>query len=243
MASDTDDTVQAAPTSSDQEQPSPAAGDQASPAQASPEVDEQPSSGGEENAAPAGGEHASPADGELHTETQAHGGADDHGSDVFPPFDSTTFASQLVWLAIAFGLFYYLMSKMILPRIAQTLEQRHDRIASDLAEAERLKNETDAAIAAYEQALTEARQKAGDIARSTRERVQEAIEADRTEAETALADKLAEAETRIGEVRTKALAEVDTIAADAAQALIGSLGGVKVTKTELTKTVGDVRAQ
>ncbi|TYL25237.1 ATP F0F1 synthase subunit B, partial [Streptococcus pyogenes] len=29
-----------------------------------------------------------------------------HGGNTFPPFDPTTFSSQLVWLAITFGLFY-----------------------------------------------------------------------------------------------------------------------------------------
>ena len=60
---------------------------------------------------------------------------------VFPPFDSTTFASQLLWFAITFALLYYLMAKVALPRIAGILEDRRDRIASDLDLAERLKRE------------------------------------------------------------------------------------------------------
>lgn len=182
----------------------------------------------------------SPVSGDVtHSEVQAQGG--DHGSAGFPPFDSSTFASQLVWLAITFGLFYYLMAKVVLPRIAQTLEQRHDRIASDLAEAERLKGETDAAIAAYEQSLSEARQKAGDIARTTRERVQHTIDADRAEAEAGIAARMEEAETRIGEVKAKAMGEVNQIAADTAQELVSALGGGKITKADLTKAVSAVR--
>ncbi|WP_209000638.1 hypothetical protein [Labrenzia sp. DG1229] len=78
----------------------------------------------------------------------------------FPPFDATTFASQLLWLAITFGVFYWIMKNVAMPRIAGILEDRKDRIAGDLSEANRLKDETDAAIAAYEQALAEARNKA-----------------------------------------------------------------------------------
>ena len=52
--------------------------------------------------------------------------------DVFPPFDSSTFPSQLLWFALTFALLYYLMSKVALPRIAGILEDRRDRIASDL---------------------------------------------------------------------------------------------------------------
>ncbi|MEP1881060.1 MAG: ATP F0F1 synthase subunit B, partial [Roseibium sp.] len=90
----------------------------------------------------------------------------EHGAG-FPPFDSSTFASQILWLAITFGLFYWIMKNVAVPRIAGILEDRKDRIAGDLAEANRLKQETDAAIAAYEQALAEARNKAHGIAHDT----------------------------------------------------------------------------
>ena len=93
--------------------------------------------------------------------------AGEHGAG-FPPFDSTTFASQILWLAITFGLFYWIMKKVAVPRIAGILEDRKDRIAGDLSEANRLKEETDEAIAAYEQALAEARAKAHTIALNTR---------------------------------------------------------------------------
>ena len=57
-----------------------------------------------------------------------------HGAG-FPPFDVHTFPSQLIWLAIAFAALYLLMSRIALPRIANILEERHDRIADDLEEA------------------------------------------------------------------------------------------------------------
>ncbi len=45
----------------------------------------------------------------VHTETGvAHG--EEHGG-VFPPFDSSTYASQLLWLALTFGAFYLLLSR------------------------------------------------------------------------------------------------------------------------------------
>ena len=71
---------------------------------------------------------------EMHTETGVadHGGGHEAG---FPPFDSSTFPSQLLWLAITFGLFYIFMNKVVVPRIGGILEHRRDRIAKDLDEA------------------------------------------------------------------------------------------------------------
>ena len=93
---------------------------------------------------------------EPHATAVAHPGGEAHSAG-FPPFDSSTFASQLLWLAISFGLFYWLLSTKVLPRISGILEARADRIARDLAEAQRLKAESDAAGAAYEAALAAAR--------------------------------------------------------------------------------------
>ena len=66
------------------------------------------------------------------TNTETGVPAEHNGSGSFPPFDSSTFSSQLIWLAITFGLFYYLMSRVALPRISGILETRSDRIAQDL---------------------------------------------------------------------------------------------------------------
>ena len=90
-----------------------------------------------------------------------------HGA--FPPFASETFASQLLWFAVAFGLLYYVMSRFALPRVAAIMESRSQRIAADLAEAERLRAESEAAGAAYEKSLGDARAKAKAIAQEMRE--------------------------------------------------------------------------
>lgn len=172
----------------------------------------------------------------THSETGASGG-EAHTSGVFPPFDSSTFASQLLWLAITFGLFYMLMSKVIVPRIGGILEHRRDRIAQDLDEANRLKEEADNAIAAYEQELADARKKASAIAETAREKAKAAAEAERTSTEAELGAKMADAEKSITAIKTKALADVDTIAEDAATDMVKHLLGGTVTKAEVAAAI------
>jgi len=162
---------------------------------------------------------------------------DAHASPGFPPFDASTFPSQLLWLAITFGLFYYLMSKVALPQIASILEVRKDRIAGDLAEADRLKGESEAAIAAYEQALAEARQNAHAIAQSNREKLQAEIEAKRHKSEERLAAKVAEAEARIGEITKEALSHVSEIAEGTASEIVNKLVGARPQKADVANAV------
>ena len=73
-------------------------------------------------------------------ETMEHVPASEHGGG-FPPFQKDTFASQLLWITLAFVALYLLMSRVALPRIGSIIEDRKQRIASDFAEAERMKAE------------------------------------------------------------------------------------------------------
>jgi F-type H+-transporting ATPase subunit b len=160
--------------------------------------------------------------------TQAHSAAPDvapeaHGA--FPPFASHTFASQLLWFAVAFGLLYYVMSRVALPRVAAIMESRSQRIAADLAEAERLRAESEAAGAAYEKSLGDARAKAKAIAQEMREALTAESEGRRKALEAELHERLVVAETTIGARTAEAMGSVRGIAADTATAIVERLTG------------------
>ena len=160
----------------------------------------------------------------------------------FPPFATETFPSQLLWLAISFGLLYYLMSKVALPRISSILEMRKDRVAADLDEANRLDEEGKAAVAAYEQSVAEARNKGNAVAQTARDEAKARSDAARAAAEADLAARMSEAEARIAEVRSSAMAEVETIAADTAEALVAELVPADISRAEVEQAVRAVRS-
>jgi F-type H+-transporting ATPase subunit b len=185
-------------------------------------------------------EAAAPAEGETHnTETGVPHGAEEHGA--FPPFDSTHFPSQILWLAITFGVFYFLVSKMIAPRISGIIQTRESRIASDLAEASRMKNEADAAVAKYEQELSEARAKSAAIATEARDKAKVEADAERARIEGELASKLAAAEASIGAIKDKAMAEVSVVAEDVASEIVSQLTGVQVGKADVASAVSSAK--
>ncbi len=189
----------------------------------------------ESNHAAGGGESA--AEGVTHSETGVpHDGG--HGA-TFPPFDPATFPSQLLWLAITFGLFYLFMKRVALPRISGTLEVRRDRIAQDLDQAARMKEEADEAIAAYEQELAEARNKAGRIGQEARDAAKAEADAERSEVEAKLEEQLAKSEARIAAIKAEAMKDVGTIAEDTASAIVEQLVG-KAAKADVSAAVKSV---
>lgn len=178
---------------------------------------------------------SNPTEGSI-SETGPVGSSAPEGG-AFPPFESQFFASQLLWLAITFGLLYLFMSRVVVPRIGGILEHRRDRIAQDLDEANRLKEEADNAIAAYEQELAEARKKAAAIAETAREKAKVAANAARASTEAELSDRMADAEKSISAVKATALAEVDTIAEETAGNVVRHLLGGSVTKAEVAAAI------
>jgi F-type H+-transporting ATPase subunit b len=147
------------------------------------------------------------------------------GHGAFPPFQAQHFPSQLFWLAISFVLLYVLMSKVALPRIGSILAARSRVIGDDLAAAERLKEQSDAAHAAYDKALADARARAQAMASTTRQQQASEAEAAQKRLEAQLHERLAAAEQSIAATRTAAMGNVRSIAADTAAAIVERLIG------------------
>jgi len=156
----------------------------------------------------------------------AHTEADGGHKAPFPPFERNTFASQLVSLLIAFVALYLIVSRIALPRVGKTIDDRQNKIEGDLAEAQKLKDESDNALRAYETDLAAARSRAQAIGVENSEKLNAASEAERKALEERLSHKLNEAEKTIAATRQKAMSNVRGIAADAAAALVQRLTGV-----------------
>lgn len=176
---------------------------------------------------------------ELNTGTEAHGGS----GGGFPPFNPDTFAPQLVWLALTFGALYFVMSRKALPRIADVLEERANRIKRDLDAADRLKAETDKALSAYDLALSDAKNNAGTIAKDTRAKLAADIDKQKAAVDAQMNIKIADAEKRIAETKTKALASVSEIAASTATAIVDRLIGHVATADDAPRAAAPIAGE
>jgi F-type H+-transporting ATPase subunit b len=165
-----------------------------------------------------------------------------HEKVVFPPFDSSFFASQILWLAITFAVFYWFLSRVVLPRIGGLLETRQERISTDLHQATRMKQESDEALAAYEQELAEAKQKAGAIAQTARDEAKAKGDAEQAAISATLEKKLSDAEASIATIKAKAMQDVGTIAEDTAAEIVKKIIGGTIDKPTISAAVKAVRS-
>jgi len=154
-----------------------------------------------------------------------------------PQLNFHDFPPQLVWLLIVFGALYLVLSKVALPKVGEVLQMRADRIKGDLDRAAALKSETDTIIAAYEKALTDARNNAAAVARETAASLAK-ISAERQGKVSAdLTARIKSAEANIAAARSKAMTEVQSSAAEIAAEAVKRLGGLTISAGDAAPAV------
>lgn len=160
-----------------------------------------------------------------------------------PQLNPLDWAPQIIWLVITFSILYVLMKRVALPRIGSVIEARHARIAGDIEAADKLRRETQEAIAAYEQALAEAKARAHSIAQEANNKLKDEVAAERAALERDLAARSAEAEKRIHQAKTSALKDVNAVASETAAEIVQRLIGVAPSKPEVSAAVAAVRKE
>jgi F-type H+-transporting ATPase subunit b len=158
---------------------------------------------------------------------------EEHGAGAgMPQLDAATYASQILWLILTFSLLYYLLKTKALPRVADILEARQERISNDLDKAAALRVEAEAAAEEYAKVVADAQAKASEAIKATRDAVTADISARGAALDKELGAKIAGAESAIDAARKKALTELEQVAVEAAQAATRQLIGVEVSVAE-----------
>jgi F-type H+-transporting ATPase subunit b len=158
----------------------------------------------------------------------------------FPPFDQTTFPSQIFWLVITFAFLFVVMWRVAGPRINGAITFRRDKINGDLKEAQKYRGDAEGASAAYQTALAGARARASALAEENRKRVNGEIEKAKADAEAKAHEETARAEARIAATRDRAKSSVALAAQEAAIVIVQQLTGENIAADEAAKAVQSV---
>jgi len=145
--------------------------------------------------------------------------------------------SQLFWLALVLGFIYFVIARGMVPKIQATVDQRDQRIADDLAAAEKAKADADATEEAYRQKMDESRAEAMKRTSAAKQAGALATEKRLAKAEKSIQDKAAKAEAKVRESREAALANLESVAAELTQDIVGKVASVSVSKDEAAKAV------
>lgn len=138
------------------------------------------------------------------------------------------YASQLFWLVIFFGAIFVIVGLGMLPKIQATIDARDEKIAADLKAADDARTEADALEEVYRTGMDKGRAEASKIGGDAKADAIRNTEKAVAKADKATAAKIDKATAKIASARAAARAEIEAVAADAAQAMIQRVAGLNV---------------
>jgi F-type H+-transporting ATPase subunit b len=147
------------------------------------------------------------------------------------------FFSQLFWLLLVFGIIFFGIGRGMLPKVQGTVDQRDKKIADDLARAQAARVEADETEAAWRARTDAARAEAARLAQEAKQESARQTEAKVKKAADKIDLKVETAERKLRDSVAAARAEIESVAAEAAQDMIARLTGIKVDKKDAIAAV------
>jgi F-type H+-transporting ATPase subunit b len=152
------------------------------------------------------------------------------------------------WVAVAFVIFLAVLWRLGVHRKAiQALDQRATRIAAELDDARKLREEAQAILAESEKKRREAEQEAQEIIAGAREEAERVAAEAKAKAEEFVARRTQMAQQKISQAESQAVAEVRAAAAEAAVAaserILGQTVQGKVADDLIGQGIRDVKTK
>ena len=155
----------------------------------------------------------------------------------FPPFDTTTFPSQLFWLAITFGCLFVVVWRVAGPRIKGAISTRRNTINGNIEAAQAARGKAEAAERTYQAALAGARGRAQALAEENRQSMNAEIAKEKAKAEAEAQAAMSAADVRINATRDAARGTVGKAAEEAAIAIVAHLTGETVSAADAAQAM------
>ena len=141
-----------------------------------------------------------------------------------PQLDISTYSSQLFWLVICFFSMYFIMAKLIIPRIADIMEQRQNKIDDYISRADEVKRQAEESLVKYRSALSKATAEADKTLEKTQLELSELISRKQNELDQKLKAKIAESEAEIENSKVQALKQIQSVSENLALEVIRKIG-------------------
>jgi F-type H+-transporting ATPase subunit b len=160
-----------------------------------------------------------------------------------PQLDAATWPSQLFWLVVLFTAAYIIIAKLVTPRISAVLEKRRAKLDDDLGKARATSVDAARTWAEYEASLNEARSAAAETAKAAAAEAAKKTDASELKIAKKLARKVTKAEEKLATSRSDVLANLNSIAAEAAISAVSQLADITVAAAQAEKTADKLASQ
>lgn len=160
-----------------------------------------------------------------------------------PQLEIQSYPSQIFWLIVCFFSMYFIMAQIIIPKIADIMEQRRQKIDSALEKAMTIKQQAEKSLQKYEDALAKATAEAEKSLNKTQDELNRMVAEKQAELEKELKAKIEAGEEQIRQSKEAALKEVKTTSEKLALEVTQKLGIKEINAANIKAAFKKVEGQ
>lgn len=154
-----------------------------------------------------------------------------------PQLDPTWYVSQLFWLCICFFTLLFFMANFIVPRIADILNRRQNKIDEYLDKAVETKRRAEESLSKYNEALSAATREANAALEQTKKELEAEISSKQNQLAQRLRKKVSDGEAKINQSKAETLDKVRDISAELAAEIVKKIGVSGVANENIRKVI------
>ena len=154
-----------------------------------------------------------------------------------PQLDPTYWASQGFWLILIFTLLYLALSKLFIPKIKNSIDDRENRIKDDLDEAQKLKEVAEAKLKEYEISIENAKKDVQKILFESKNKLNSDIQNKKKTFEKEIETEIENAEKEIESFKKDSLESISKISEEITSKIIENISGEPMNQSSVKATV------
>ena len=157
-----------------------------------------------------------------------------------PQLDPKYWASQAFWLILVFTILYISISKFYLPKIKNNLDDRENKIKSDIEEANKLKELSELKLKEYEKILENAKKEVSKIHLESKNNLDKDIQNKKILIEKDIENEILKAQEEINYLKKSTLSDIHRISGNIASNIIEKITGDKLNENSIKAAVEDM---
>jgi F-type H+-transporting ATPase subunit b len=154
-----------------------------------------------------------------------------------PQLDPKYWISQAFWLILIFTLLYLVLSKIFIPKIKDSIDERENKIKDDLDEAQELKNLAEQKLKEYELSIEEAKKEMQKIIFESKNKLNSEIQSKKKVFDKEIEIEIKNAEKEIEILKKNSLKNISAISEEIASKVIEQISGEPMNQSSIKAAI------
>jgi len=154
-----------------------------------------------------------------------------------PQLDPTYWASQAFWLILIFTLLYLLLSKLFIPKIKGSIDDRENQIKDDLDEAQKLKTVAEKKLKEYDISIENAKKEVQKILFESKNKLNSEIQNKKKNFEKEIDVEIENAKKEIENFKKDSLKSISTISEEMTSKVVEIISGEPMNQSSVKAAI------